>query len=113
MYVFMKLQQTRSSRAVLLGGAGCRVEPQGWTPPVPYCRTHGPAPGGEFCFCCRGSGVTNGSTPPPQHTQGATNGCPPPAAMSNPRRPGSQPSRGGRTPWSPHGERGRLPPINR
>uniref|UniRef100_A0A493TJ96 hexokinase n=1 Tax=Anas platyrhynchos platyrhynchos TaxID=8840 RepID=A0A493TJ96_ANAPP len=57
MYVFMKLQQTRSNCAVLLGGAGRRAGPQGWTPPpVPYCRTHGPAPGGEFCFCCRGTG---------------------------------------------------------
>ncbi|XP_040429761.1 hexokinase-3 isoform X3 [Cygnus olor] len=64
-----------------------------------------------------GSGVSNGSAspppPPPQHTQGATNGCLLPAAMSSPRRPGSQPSRGGRTPWSPCGERGRLPPVNR
>uniref|UniRef100_A0A8C3CWU9 hexokinase n=1 Tax=Cairina moschata TaxID=8855 RepID=A0A8C3CWU9_CAIMO len=112
MYVFMKLQQTRSSPAVLLGGAGRRAGPRGWTTPVPYCSTHGPTPGGEFCFCCRGSGITNGSTPL-QHTRSATNGCPPPAAMSNPGRPSSQPSRGGRSPWSPHGERGRLPPINR
>uniref|UniRef100_A0A8B9CGE2 hexokinase n=1 Tax=Anser brachyrhynchus TaxID=132585 RepID=A0A8B9CGE2_9AVES len=33
--------------------------------------------------------------------------------MSSPRRPGSQPSRGGRAPWSPRGERGRLPPVSR
>ncbi|XP_035194361.1 LOW QUALITY PROTEIN: hexokinase-3 [Oxyura jamaicensis] len=32
--------------------------------------------------------------------------------MSSPRRPSSQPSRGGRAPWSPRGERGRLPPVN-
>nr|XP_047936329.1 hexokinase-3 [Anser cygnoides] len=33
--------------------------------------------------------------------------------MSSPRRPSSQPSRGGRAPWSPRGERGRLPPVSR
>lgn len=82
----MKLQQTRSSRAVLLGGAGRRAGPQGWTPPSPLLQHPWARSWGRVLLLLPGQRRYQRFHPPPAHP-GCHQRVPPACCHVQPQAP--------------------------